>query len=106
MCRSCLLSEVSSLLAKAPVAPRLEPRSARHILANALLEAGSALLRKLMHLRLSIRRSELLSSVRLTGFCVGVRCRGLSMSTFGKRNGGGRRSATRSPVPLIAMVKT
>ena len=28
------------------------------------------------------------------------------MSTFGKRKGGGRRSATRSPVPLIAMVKT
>ena len=28
------------------------------------------------------------------------------MSTFGKRKGDGRRSATRSPVPLIAMVKT
>ena len=28
------------------------------------------------------------------------------MSTFGKRKGGGRRSATRSPVPLIATVKT
>ena len=28
------------------------------------------------------------------------------MGTFGKRKGGGRRSATRSPVPLIAIVKT
>jgi hypothetical protein len=28
------------------------------------------------------------------------------MSKFGKRKGGGRRSATRSPVPLIATVKT
>jgi len=101
MCRSRLLSEVSSLLAEAPVA-----RVSNAVGPPSHPEGGSSLSLKLMHRRLSIRRSELLSSVRLIGFCVGVRCRGLNMSTFCKRKGGGRRSVTRSPVPLIAMVKT